>query len=829
MNDKPQPTPFPREVRYFGRYLLLGELGRGAMGVVYLAEQEGLGRSVAIKMIDLEGNDDGARIDRFLAEAKAIAALDHPNIVKIIEVGVHEGTHFFSMEYVEGGNLQEVIDAAGEECGDHLKRYCIKNASLFSVRSVVELLAALARALEHAHARGIIHRDLKPSNILVEDSGAPRITDFGIAKNLGSDSRRTVAGAIFGTPFYMSPEQAAGQTEEITGQSDVFSLGVILYQLLSGRLPHGATKSSREEVLAAVQTEEAIPPKRINPVIDRDLNTLCLHCLYKEPARRYRSAKALAEDLENWLGHRPIKARPASTPEKCIKWVKRNEVLAFMIGVLVLSLITGFSVSLQHRRRAEASDILRKASGIAAVFERVEKDLDTTAGVGRAVFTLCKALEADPEDRELQERVINLMIHRRFLVPLPAGARDLVRIPSAVRGSNPRVVVSRSGRLVMSATNSDRITAWEVGNSLPRRFFQPTKPSVLRSLALDGAGEFVAAGLDNGTVDLWRVASGAHIRSVSISNSVVALAFAFSEPVLAVGAADGALRLIDIRSGRNLVEILTGARAISSLAFSPIDRLIAVCDEEGFVSLWNWGGFNAVAETKVGAGSEPAQRLEFSEDGRTLICFGSDGEVQALRLSLGEMALAGPATHLETARAFAPFVDPLITATNSSLDGKFSAAGSSDHSLRIWGTRLSQPMLRFLPNNDIVSRLAFSPDGKRLATATAGRRLRLWSVPEGLPLSDSLRMESPITALAFHEDGLWMLTDSNKPKRIHRAQGPAPEWLWVVVSRMAGVDDADAVRDPGNVKRYENAFKAMQEKKLNPELARVTLSLLGIE
>jgi tetratricopeptide (TPR) repeat protein len=327
-------------------YEILGELGRGGMGVVYKARQLILNRIVALKMI--RGGDDAGpdQIARFLVEAEAIARLRHPNIVQIHDVGTHNNRAYCCLEFVEGGSLDRKLSGAPQPPGD-----------------AARLLEVLARAVHAAHQAGIIHRDLKPGNILLTADGQPKVTDFGLAKQIDEDDAwRTLSGAIMGTPCYMAPEQAHGRTREVGPAADTHALGAILYELLTGRPPFRAP--TMMDTLDQVRHQEPVPPSRLQPRIPRDLEIICLKCLQKEVGKRYASAMALAEDLHRFLHGEPIRARAVPAWERGIKWARRRPAvaaLALMTGLSGLSLTVG-GVLYQDKRARVAEAKAREAT-----------------------------------------------------------------------------------------------------------------------------------------------------------------------------------------------------------------------------------------------------------------------------------------------------------------------------------------------------------------------------------------------------------------------------------------------------------------------------------
>ena len=329
--DKPVRTAkrserFAEMLGELGDYELLEEVGRGGQGVVFRARQKSLNRTVALKVITLGQWASEAHLKRFRREAEAAASLDHPSIVPIYEVGERDGSCYFSMKFVEGGQLDEVVRRAP-----------------VSISQTAELIAKIARTVHYAHEHGILHRDIKPGNILLDQHGEPHLTDFGLARLVESESTVTRTLEVLGTPSYMAPEQAVGNNAAVSTATDVYGLGAVLYQLLTGQPPFAG--GTTYETIRLLRDTEPRQPRLLNPKVDRDLSTICLKCLEKDPQRRYPAAAGLAEDLEHWLKHEPIQARRTGVFTRGRKWVQRNPTSTLLAASLIaLAAVIGWNV-----------------------------------------------------------------------------------------------------------------------------------------------------------------------------------------------------------------------------------------------------------------------------------------------------------------------------------------------------------------------------------------------------------------------------------------------------------------------------------------------------
>ena len=392
-------------------YELLEQIGRGGMGVVYRARQRSLNRIVAVKMIAKGDFASPAALARFRREAETAAKLDHPNIVSIIEVGERQANPYLSMRFVQGDSLAR-----------YLPRFVLSPEARGSEANLAQgrigrLLATVARAVDYAHSRGVLHRDLKPSNILLDRDDIPHLTDFGIAKMLDQDTELTQTSELLGTLSYMAPEQAAGKP--ISRTADIYSLGAILYELLTGRPPFSGAKM---DVLRQVMNDDPPQPRVINSTIDRDLETICIKCLDKDPARRYGSALQLAEDLERWQRHEPILARQASAFTRVRRWTTRNPAVATLIVSLAIGMATAIALlgraNEEKNRKSIALDILRTESSRQLkeawesprpFFEIASETLSTMAGMevsglthDEQRFMIALIAEGNPHDRVMR-------------------------------------------------------------------------------------------------------------------------------------------------------------------------------------------------------------------------------------------------------------------------------------------------------------------------------------------------------------------------------------------------------------------------------------------
>jgi tetratricopeptide (TPR) repeat protein len=407
--DRPLPPRAPSKPPVdLPGYEILGELGRGGMGVVFKARHVALKRLVALKMILGSGLAGSQQLLRFRKEAEAVARLQHPNIVQVFDVGEHDGNPFFSLELVDGGTLAGKIDG-----------------SVMAPRAAAGIAETLARAVHYAHERGIVHRDLKPANILLMKDGTPKITDFGLAKHMDQGDHTTRTGVIAGTPAYMAPEQATGRSDQFGPCTDVWALGVILFELLTAKLPFAGSDSM--DVIYRVANEEAVSPRSFQPGLPKDLEVITLKCLNKKSADRYPSAAELADDLRRFLQHEPIRARPTSAGERLVRWVRRHPALTALSASLLLAISAwGVVVAARYRdAQAQKSEAIADAAGLLDRARSAVEQADWDRAA-EALSDLGPSLELSytPDDfrsrsaemqQEVQRRLTARETYRRFI------------------------------------------------------------------------------------------------------------------------------------------------------------------------------------------------------------------------------------------------------------------------------------------------------------------------------------------------------------------------------------------------------------------------------
>ncbi|MFI5456507.1 MAG: WD40 repeat domain-containing serine/threonine protein kinase [Isosphaerales bacterium] len=534
-------------------YEIRGELGRGGMGVVYRARQVRLNRPCVVKMI-LGGAHAGAEaVARFLAEAEAVARLQHPSIVQIHHIGEAGGLPFFELEYVEGGSLDRRL-----------------NGTPWPAQRAVELIEPLARGVAEAHRQGIVHRDLKPGNVLLTADGTPKLTDFGMARSLAAESGLTRTHSIMGSPAYMAPEQAAGHTHHAGPAADVYSLGAILYELLTGGPPFRGTTPL--EILDQVRNAEPVPPSRLVPGLPRDIETIALKCLQKEPGKRYDSAAALAEDLRRFLGGEPIVARPVAPWERAWRWCRRHPAPASLTAAVVLVATLGLAGILwQSGEAVKARDLEAKARKQA---ETMLVDMYTTSRISagdqgehaRAALWFASAarLAKADADRRLANAVRARTWGRRALKPLRAVVADGSWPAGLVFHPGGRHLITKT--VVDGKTRDASNTLWdlEAEQSLPF----PGGLTAVPAAAWSADGSALAVGGPEGDVVVARFPGGEEATRIRFPRRIRLLTYNADGRYLAIAGGNVA-RVWNVASRTFATPELVHPAAVTTLALHP--------------------------------------------------------------------------------------------------------------------------------------------------------------------------------------------------------------------------------------------------------------------
>jgi WD40 repeat protein len=736
----PAATPAPHEtcttpaLPGLPGYEVVRELGRGGMGVVYEARHLALGRPVALKMI-LAGDQAGPEaVGRFLAEAELAARLQHPHIAQVFDLGTHAGRPFFAMELVAGPTLAARLGGR----------------PLPPAQAAV-LLRTLAAAVQHAHERGVVHRDLKPANVLLLEAPAaapdgsappapwpltvtPKIVDFGLARRVEADSGLTATGAVLGTPSYMAPEQARGDGPRVGPAADVWALGAILYECLTGRPPFQA--ASAFDTLRLVLEAEPVPPRQLNPAVPVDLETVCLKCLHKDPARRYATAAALAEELGRVLDGRPVQARPAGRAERARRWARRHPAaaLALTLTALLAAVVTGGSLVLAFQA-SEAEQAVRQQRDAAD-----QERQGALANQRRA-----EEAEGKGEDRLLRSKLEEARA-LRLAAQLDARSRSLAALREALalarkRGAGPELLAELRDEYVACLAQTGVRTGAAV------RLSEPTQAA---PLSFDADFQLVARREANSDLVVCRVADGVEVTRLVKSRWYDARPVLFrpGNLFLVVG------NLVPLpnanywslekarpvfREGSGPFNFISHGTA--AVSFAPDGTRVALGRNEGVVTEVELEGFTLVNRWKVGP---KVGAVAYAPDGRRVAACGTDHKAA---LVVFEPGIPEPVARLPLGRVDQP-------ALAWSACGRFLAAAfPPQNNVLVWDVTENRRVLTFAGHAAPVTALALHPGGELAASTGQDGTTRLWNFQTG---REVLRIPQPLTLGRFSRDGRFL-------------------------------------------------------------------------
>ena len=744
-------------------YEIVGELGRGGMGVVYKARQRGLNRLVALKMILAAEHAGPMDRQRFQVEAEAVAQLQHPNIVQIYEVGEVEGRPYFSLEYVDGGSLAQKLDGKPQ-----------------AARASAAMLEAIARAVAAAHEVGIIHRDLKPANVLLATQGElsgskmlsslairaqhpfgiPKITDFGLAKRLEGGSGNTQSGSILGTPSYMAPEQAAGRINEIGPHTDVYALGAILYEMLTGRPPF--LSDSPFETIMQVLRDEPIPPRSVQPKLPRDIEIICLKCLEKKPEKRYSNATELADDLQRFVEGEPIAARPATRWERSRKWMRRHPAATGFIAIAAVA-------------------VSAMIGGAWVYHGKVEDALAATANERDVTGKERDKLAAEQKRGLVRE--IRLMVSSGTQhVDQGDYMRALPWFTEALRleKDNPEREEMHRIRLAAVLRQCPHLTrAWFHDGRVNDAAFSPDGLRVLTACGDGWARVFLIADLKADKPELELPHAPGAVLSARYSST--------SEHIVTV-CSDHAARIWDAKSGKPIGLPLYHAAAVTGAIFSPDGLRVLTTSADRTARVWDV--LTGEAAPIVFKHSAAVLHAEFSFDGRLIATAGADGAARVWDADTGKpvspvlahqgavvRAVFSPdgklvltASHDQTARVWEAEtgrgVTPFMRVKTALADAKFSPSGrdiltaSKGGAGRVWNLEINDWRTYVVNHQSPIVEIAISPDGRALATGGEDNTARVWDIVNGDPLTPPLRHNGAVHRVAFSSDGSTLLTAS---------------------------------------------------------------------
>lgn len=736
------------KVGYLGDYELLEEIARGGMGVVYKARQTSLSRIVAVKMILTGQFASEQEAKRFQTEAEAAANLKHRHIVAVYEVGEYEGQSYFSMDYIEGKNLAEFV-----------------REHPLPPRTAARYVHQIAEAIHFAHQQGTLHRDLKPSNVLIDANDEVKITDFGLATQVEADSGLTQTGQILGTPSYMPPEQAQGKRLLIGPASDVYSLGAILYELLTGRPPFKADNTL--ETLRQVIETEPISPRLLNPAVPKDLETICLKCLEKEPHKRILTGELLAEELERFLNGEPILSRPISRVERVWRACKRNPAVASLIATVLLVLVVGVVTTTTFAVLAKQE--ANKNSRLTAIEKASRKKAEQAEKIAS------KQRDLASDNAERAERLLygsqirlaqlnweqgNAEAANHYLTQCRRNLRGweyhYLRSAfssgfSTYRGHEKAVrcvAFSSDGKFVASGSDDKTIKIWGLHLGRATHTFRG-HTDLIRDVTFNPNGTLLVSCSDDSTIKIWSIETGMEITSLSGHRGRIFNVDCSPDGKRLVSCADdGTLKIWDIERGKEERTLKGHAGRVYCVRFSRDGKKLASGSRDQTIKIWNAENGNIILTLR---GLRTAVTgLAFSPGGKNIVACGGNpnqsGRINVWDIRAGRVVkkLSG---HINQPRrvVYSP-------------DGNYIASCSYDTTLILWDAHTGEEIRNFRGHFSHVFDLAFSPDSKRIVSGSNDLSIKLWDIE--IDQGSNILSSDTIRCLDISPDGTHIVSGS---------------------------------------------------------------------
>ncbi len=716
------------ELKYFGDYELLEEVATGGQGVVYRARQLALDRLVALKLPNVTRAASPEFLERFRREGEVAASLEHPNIVPLYEAGECEGRPYLAMKWVEGEHLGQWIKRERDSAPE-------KRTHQFGERweRIARLMIKVAGAIHYAHQHGVLHRDVKPGNILVDRQGEPFLTDFGLAKVLELEGNLTQTISVLGTPNYLAPELASGGARLSTVATDVYGLGAILYQLLTGQPPFAA--NSPLDALRLVLDSEPIRPRAMDAEIRIDLEAICLKALSRSPKDRYASAEAMAEDLTRFVRREPVLARPVTRRQRLIRWAERNPILAAMVAGLCLVLVLGTAVSTwqsivatRARSTADAERLRAERQLYAANMNLAQREWEQN-NAGR-VRQLLDETAAHPE-RGFEWYYWQRQTHRELMT---------LRGHDDVFG---HVAFSQDGRRIVTGSRDLTAKIWDAGSGKELLTLRGHTAGII-GVAFSPDSQRIVTGSGDATAKVWEAATGKEL--LTLTGHVAGIwgvAFSPDGQRIATGSWDHTAKVWDAATGKELLPLRGHSNQVFSVAFSPDSQRIVTGSWDRTAKVWD--AANGRELLNLNGHTDPIRSVAFSPDGQRIVTGSHDKTAKVWDAASGK--------ELVTLRGHSGMIRP----ATFSPDGQWIVTGSADQTAKVWKAASGRELLTLRGHTAGIRGVAFSPDGQRIVTGSEDGTAKVWEAKDRFTLRGH---SDVILSVAFSPDGQRIVTGS---------------------------------------------------------------------